>query len=97
MHRLTIGIAEASLGTSVTVPLVEGGTTDLDIPAGTQPGTVFRLAGLGVTNLGRRSRGDLHVVVAVEVPTDLTSGEEEILRRWADLREERTDRPASAG
>jgi molecular chaperone DnaJ len=97
IHRLTIGIAEASLGTRVAVPLVEGGTTDLDIPAGTQPGTVFQLDGLGVTKLGRRTRGDLHVVVAVEVPTDLTSEEEEILRRWADLRGERTDRPASAG
>lgn len=97
IHRLTIGIAEASLGTRITVPLVEGGTTDLDIPAGTQPGSVFQLPGLGVTRLGRRSRGDLHVVVAVEVPTDLSPEEEEILRRWADLRGERTDRPASAG
>jgi molecular chaperone DnaJ len=96
IHRLTIGIAEAALGARVTVPLVEGGTTDVDIPAGTQPGAVFRLAGLGVTRLGRRSRGDLHVVVSVEVPTDLTTEEEEILRRWADLRGERTDRPASA-
>jgi molecular chaperone DnaJ len=76
--------------------LVEGGTTDVDIPAGTQPGAVFRLDGLGVTRLGRRARGDLHVVVSVEVPTDLTTEEEEILRRWADLRGERTDRPASA-
>jgi len=96
IHRLTIGIAEAALGARVTVPLVEGGTTDVDIPAGTQPGAVFRLAGFGVTQLGRRSRGDLHVVVSVEVPTDLTTEEEEILRRWADLRGERTDRPASA-
>jgi molecular chaperone DnaJ len=96
IHRLTIGIAEAALGARVTVPLVEGGTTDVDIPAGTQPGAVFRLAGLGVTRLGRRSRGDLHVVVSVEVPTELTTEEEEILRRWADLRGERTDRPASA-
>ncbi|HSJ82582.1 MAG TPA: molecular chaperone DnaJ [Acidimicrobiia bacterium] len=96
IHRLTIGIAEAALGARVTVPLVEGGTTDVDIPAGTQPGAVFRLAGHGVTQLGRRSRGDLHVVVSVEVPTDLTTEEEEILRRWADLRGERTDRPASA-
>jgi molecular chaperone DnaJ len=53
--------------------------------------------GLGVTRLGRRSRGDLHVVVGVEVPTDLSAEEEELLRRWSDLRGERTDRPASAG
>jgi molecular chaperone DnaJ len=55
------------------------------------------MAGLGVTHLGRRTRGDLHVVVSVTVPSDLTSDEEEALRRWAELRGERTDRPASAG
>ncbi|HEX6147273.1 MAG TPA: molecular chaperone DnaJ [Acidimicrobiia bacterium] len=97
VHQVSIGIAEAALGTRVTVPLVEGGETDLEIPAGTQPGAVFRMNGLGVTRLGRRSRGDLHVVVAVEVPTELTPDEEDLLRRWSDLRGERTDRPASAG
>lgn len=97
VHQTTIGIAEAALGTRVSIPLIEGGETDLDIPAGTQPGATFRMSGLGVTRLGRRSRGDLHVVVSVSVPTNLTREEEELLGRWADLRGERTDRPASAG
>ena len=97
IHQVSIGIAGAALGTKVTVPLIEGGETDLEIPAGTQPGAIFQMAGLGVTRLGRRSRGDLHVVVSVEVPKDLTAEEVELLRRWADLRGERTDRPASAG
>ena len=97
VHRVSIGIAEAALGTRVTVPTVEGGETDLVIPAGTQPGAVFQMNGLGVIRLGRRSRGDLHVVVAVEVPTDLTAEEEDLLRRLSELRGERTDRPASAG
>ena len=97
IHQVSIGIAGAALGTKVTVPLIEGGETDLEIPAGTQPGAIFQMAGLGVTRLGRRSRGDLHVVVSVEVPKDLTAEEVELLRRWADLRGERTDRPASSG
>ena len=97
IHTVSIGIAEASLGTRVEVPLVEEGETGLEIPPGTQPGAVFRMPGLGVTHLGRRSRGDLHVVVSVEVPTELTADEEELLRRWSDLRGERTDRPASTG
>jgi molecular chaperone DnaJ len=97
VHHASIGIAEATLGTRLTIPLVEGGESDLEIPAGTQPGTVFRMAGLGVNHLGRRTRGDLHVVVSVTVPSDLNADEEEALRRWAELRGERTDRPASAG
>ena len=40
-------------------------------PCGTQPGTVFRMTGLGVTHLGRRT-GRPHVVVFVTVPNDLT-------------------------
>jgi molecular chaperone DnaJ len=96
IHHVSIGIAEATLGTRLTVPLLEGGDHELDIPPGTQPNTAFRLPGLGVTHLGRRSRGDLHVLVFVEIPKDLSVDEEELLRKWADLRGERTDRPASA-
>lgn len=97
IHRVSIGIAEAALGTRLAIPLIEGGETDLDVPAGTQPGDAFRMSGLGLTRLGRRSRGDLHIVVSVTVPTNLTRDQEELLRRWADLRGERTDRPAPAG
>ena len=97
IHQVTLGIAEATLGSRVEVPLLEGGTTDLDIPPGTQPGTVFRLAGLGVPRLGRRTRGDLRVLVEVRIPDQLSAEEESLLRRWSDLRGERTDRPASAG
>ena len=95
-YRTSIGIAEATLGTKVLIPLLEGGETELVIPAGTQPGTVFRLPGKGMTILGRRGRGDLVVAVDVEVPTSLSTEEEELLRRWAELRGERSDRPASA-
>jgi molecular chaperone DnaJ len=97
VHVVSIGIAEAALGTRVSIPLIEGGETELDIPAGTQPGTTIRMSGLGITRLGRRNRGDLHVVVSVSVPKELTREEEDLLRQWSDLRGERTDRPASAG
>lgn len=95
IHQVSVGIAEAALGARLTVPLLEGGETDLDIPAGTQPGATFRLPGLGVTRLGRRSRGDLHVVVSVEIPRDLSPEQEDLLRQWADLRGEKMTRPAS--
>ena len=97
VHRISIGIAEATLGVDSEVPLIEGGTSTLEIPPGTQPGTVLRLAGQGVTRLGRRQRGDLFVEVSVEVPTDLSEEQQELLQKLADLRGERTNRPASAG
>jgi molecular chaperone DnaJ len=97
IHKVTLGIAEATLGSRVEIPLLEGGAMDLDVPPATQPGTVFRLAGLGVPRLGRRTRGDLRVLVEVKIPDQLSVEEESLLRQWSDLRGERTDRPASAG
>jgi molecular chaperone DnaJ len=96
VHRVTLGIAEATLGSRVEIPLLEGGVTNLDIPPATQPGSLFRLSGLGVPRLGRRSRGDLQVLIEVRIPDELSAEEESLLRRWSDLRGERTDRPASA-
>jgi molecular chaperone DnaJ len=88
VHRLRVGIAEAALGTTLQVPLLDDATHDLDVPAGTQPGWVARIPGQGMSRLGRRGRGDLAVVVDVEVPVDLTDEEEELLRRFAELRRE---------
>jgi molecular chaperone DnaJ len=95
-HQLQLGIAEAVLGTRVEVPLIEGGTVQVEIPPGTQPGELFRVRGAGMTVLGRRGRGDLIAVTTLAVPTSLTTEEEDLMRRWAELRGERTDRPASA-
>jgi molecular chaperone DnaJ len=97
LHRLTIDITAAALGTHADIPLIEGGTTTLEIRAGTQPGAVFTIPGHGMTLLGRRRRGDLHVEVSVKVPDDLTTEEEELLQKLAELRGARTNRPASAG
>ena len=96
-HRVVVGIAEASLGSDVDVPLIDGATTSLEIPPGTQPSTVLRIEGKGMTRLGRRQRGDLLVEVAVEIPTDLTPEQEALLQKLAEARGERTNRPASAG
>lgn len=94
-YQLPLGIAEVSLGTRVGIPLIGGGVFDLDIPPGTQPGEIFRLRGEGMTVLGRRMRGDLIVVATVAIPTSLTSEEEDLMRRWAEIRGEKTDRAAS--
>lgn len=94
-HRVTIGIAEATLGTKVTVPLIDGSQTELEIGPGTQPGTRLAIQGEGVHLLGRTTRGNLIVEVDVEIPETLTPEEEDLLRRWAELRGEKIDRPAS--
>jgi molecular chaperone DnaJ len=94
VHRTSIGISEAVLGTRLDIPLIEGETTGLEIPHGTQPGTAFRIRGRGMTVLGRRVRGDLLVVVEVAIPEEVSAEEEDLLRQWADIRDEKINRPA---
>src|SRR5690606_17765394 len=86
IHRTSIGIAEAALGTALEIPLLDDETREVEVPAGVQPGWVTRVSGQGMTRLGRRGRGDLAVVVDVDVPTDLSAEEEDLLRRFAELR-----------
>lgn len=57
-----------ALGGRLEVPTLGGGSTSLDIPEGTQPGTRFRLRGKGLANVSGRGVGDLHVTVSVIVP-----------------------------
>lgn len=83
LHRVSIGIAEAALGVELEIPTVDGEPGSLTVPAGTQPGTIFKLARHGMPRLDRRGRGDLLVEVGVHVPTSLTSEQEEALRLFA--------------
>ncbi len=88
IHRTLISAVDAMLGSQVKVPLLDGGAIDLEISAGTQPGTVFRLDGQGIPILGRRGRGDLIVVVDVQIPTGLTADERVLLERFEGMRSE---------
>lgn len=96
VHRSSIDLVEASLGTTLSVPTIDGQPESIDIPAGTQPGTVFELGGKGMTSLGRSGRGRLLVIVDVDIPDELSAEEERLIRRLGDLRGSRIDRPASA-
>ena len=78
-----ISIVQAALGARITVPTVEG-EEEVEIKAGTQPGTEIRLRGRGVPHLRRAgSRGDLHVFVNVVVPAKLSKRQRELLTEYA--------------
>ena len=87
-YELAIGIASAALGTEADVPLLDGGSERVKVPAGTQHGEVIRLRGKGTGRLGRRGRGDLFVKVGIDVPTRLSRSERQLLRRYAESRGE---------
>lgn len=83
-----IGFAQAALGADITVRGL-GQDETLQIPPGTQPGTVFRVAKAGLPRLGSPSvRGSLNVRIGVAVPTGLSARERDHLRAWAEMRHE---------
>jgi len=63
----------------VSVPTIDG-RADLQIPAGTQPETQFRLRGHGFPRLRGTARGDLLVTAHVEIPRSLSSRERDLAR-----------------
>jgi molecular chaperone DnaJ len=76
-----IPMTDAALGTNLKVETVEGGKT-LKIPAGTQPGTDFRLKGLGIPHIRGNGRGDHIVSIKVEVPQRLSKKQQELLKAF---------------
>ena len=78
-----ISFTQAALGAMVDVPSLNG-TKQLKIPAGTQNGNVFRIKGEGLPDLRTRRQGDELVRVMIEIPKNLTSKQEKLLREFAD-------------
>jgi molecular chaperone DnaJ len=74
----------AALGGEIEVPTLAG-KVRLKIPAGTQPGRVFRLREKGFKDLRSYGVGDQLVHVTVEVPERLTAQEKKILEEFAKL------------
>ncbi len=88
LHRVSINIAEASLGATKPVPTLDGDEVDLEIPAGTQSGSYFRVRGRGVPRLRRdgrptERRGDIRVLVDVDIPGKLNRYQKKLLEDLA--------------
>ena len=81
---IPVSFVQAALGSELEVPTLEGRAA-IKIPAGTQPGTTFRLKGKGVKNLQGYGQGDLHVRIQVEIPTHLDSAQRAKLNEFAAL------------
>ncbi|MDD5041598.1 MAG: molecular chaperone DnaJ [Candidatus Peribacteraceae bacterium] len=82
---VSIPVTEALLGAEISVATVRESVT-LKIPAGTQPGQIFRLKGKGMPVLNTSRFGDHYVTVHVEIPTRLSRAEQKLLEEWKKMR-----------
>jgi molecular chaperone DnaJ len=78
-----VTMTEAALGTSLEVTTPEG-PLEVEVPGGTQPGSVRVLRGRGMPSLSTGRRGDLRVSVGVRVPERLTAQQRRLLEQAAE-------------
>ena len=81
LSEVTISMVDAVLGTEVDVETVDGKVT-MKIPAGTQPGTNFKLSGHGAPRVGSEERGPHIVTVNVEIPKNINKKQKELIMEF---------------
>lgn len=79
-----VTFAQAALGADISVDTLDSSET-VKVPAGTQTGTVFRVKGHGMPNLGGRGKGDLFVAVTLMTPKTLTKEQRKLLEQLAEI------------
>ncbi|OIO64543.1 molecular chaperone DnaJ [Candidatus Woesearchaeota archaeon CG1_02_57_44] len=78
--ELPISYTTAVLGGEIDVPTLDGDIS-LKIPAGTQPGTVFRLRGRGMPSVDSYHVGNQLVHITIDVPKRVDKRERELLEK----------------
>jgi molecular chaperone DnaJ len=77
-----LNIAQATLGSKVSVRTIRGQKVTVRIPAGTASGKRFRVPGQGIEKEGKT--GDMLVEVSIAVPEQLTEAQEKAMKDFAE-------------
>ena len=80
--HIPVSFPQAALGSQIMIPTLEGEEEKLNIPAGTQTGSIFRIKGRGISKRGGSARGDLFVALDIVVPTKLTREQKELVTKF---------------
>jgi molecular chaperone DnaJ len=92
VSTVDLTMTQAALGTTLTVPTLDG-ETELRLEAGTQPGQIVTLPGRGMPVLQGFGRGDQRVLVNVLVPRRLSDEQRRVLEEFERSAGEETYRP----
>jgi DnaJ-class molecular chaperone len=86
IHTVEITAVEAMLGAKIKVPSHEG-EREIDLPAGTQPGSQFALRGHGMPGANGGPPGDMVIAVQVIVPEGLSNEQRELAEKLGETLE----------
>jgi len=90
-YEFPISLTDATLGTSVEVPTIDGGRAKVKIPAGTQHGKQFRLREKGMPIMRSKDYGDLYIRIVTEVPVSLTKEQKNLLEHFKKLEDSKSN------
>ena len=93
-YELELAPWEAVLGTTVSVPTLDG-AVKVRIPASTNNGRQLRVRGHGLPKGRDGERGDFYVIVNVQLPAQLTDEERELWERLSRVSRFNPRQPAS--
>ena len=79
---ITVPMVDAALGTTMTLDSLLDGSMNVEIPSGTQPGSIISLPDHGIPKLRSNTRGALHLHVDVLIPTKLSTEETDLLEQF---------------
>ena len=77
-----LNIAQATLGTKISVRTLEGKKVAIKIPPGTASGKRFRVRGQGIQK--GDTKGDLIIEVSIQVPEKLSEEQERMMKEFAE-------------
>ena len=83
LYEQPVSFYRAAMGGELEIPTIDG-KVKWSLPAGTQPGTTFRLRGKGIPELRGRGRGDQYVTIKVQVPTSLSADQRAALEAFGE-------------
>jgi molecular chaperone DnaJ len=86
--RVPVTMTTAAMGGEVEVPTIDGGSSRVKVPAGSQTGKQMRLRAKGMPALRGGGSGDMLIELAVETPVNLTARQRELLQEFERLSEE---------
>jgi molecular chaperone DnaJ len=82
---MPVGYSELILGTSVTLPHIDGKDITIDVPASSTPGDTLEVKGRGFPHRRGRGRGNVTVLLKLFVPEKLSKN---VKKQIEDLRSE---------
>ncbi len=86
-----ISIADAALGTTIEIPIIDGGKAKIKIPDGTQNGKQVRWKGKGMPYMRGSGNGDLYVQINTEVPISLNKEQKDLLQKFREIENEKSN------